>query len=548
MPNKDLSATKMAAKVFFKTLVFFLRFLLKRLRNPRPLYRKGNAHAPTSKLQRYPSLIRPRSNLLTGLADQTLLLDLEGALLKSSTFPYFMLVAFEAGGLLRSLLLLVLYPLICCVSDEMALKVMVMVSFFGIREKGFRVGRAVLPKFFLEDVGLEGFEALERAERRVVVSELPKVMMEGFMGDYLEVGAVVGRELKVVGGFYVGLMEEKNKVGLELKEMFGDGKMGGDVVGIGSFKRCVDQQFFMHCKEIYLVTEADKRNYHPLPRHRYPKPLIFHDGRLAFRPTPMATLSMFMWAPFGFLLAIFRALVALLLPYKLSLLILSSSGMRLRFKRPNSSTLSNLEKEHPKGTLYVCNHRTLLDPLYLSTILDRPLTAVTYSLSRLSEILAPIKTVRLTRDREEDKNRMEKLLWQGDLVVCPEGTTCREPFLLRFSPLFAELTDNVVPVAMNVHVSMFYGTTAGGLKCLDPLFFLMNPFPCYDVQLLEKVPMDSMGGEVGGKSRFEVANHVQGQMGKALGFECTQLTRKDKYLMLAGNEGIVPTVSKPLRK
>lgn len=159
-----------------------------------------------------------------------------------------MVVAFEAGGFLRSLLLLLLYPLVCCVSEEMALKVMVMVSFFGIREKGFRVGRAVLPKFFLEDVGLEGFEALRRAGRKVVVSALPKVMVEGFLGEYLEVEDVVGRELKVVGGFYVGLMEEKKKVGLELEEMLGDGKMGGGVVGIGSCKKCIDQHFFMQCK------------------------------------------------------------------------------------------------------------------------------------------------------------------------------------------------------------------------------------------------------------------------------------------------------------
>lgn len=131
----------------------------------------------------------------------------------------------------------------------MSLKVMVMASFCGVREKGFRVGSAVLPKLFLEDVGVEGFEVLVRAGRRVGVSELPRVMVEGFLKEYLGVEAVVGRELKVVGGFYVGLMEEKKKVGLEVEEMVTDGKMGGgDVVGFGSFNKCLDQSPFSLCK------------------------------------------------------------------------------------------------------------------------------------------------------------------------------------------------------------------------------------------------------------------------------------------------------------
>jgi glycerol-3-phosphate acyltransferase len=36
-----------------------------------------------------------------------------------------------------------------------------------------------------------------------------------------------------------------------------------------------------------------------------------------------------------------------------------------------------------------------------------------------------------------------------------------------------------------------------------------------------------------------VANRVQKKMGDALGYGCTMLTRKDKYLVLAGNDGIV---------
>lgn len=302
-------------------------------------------------------------------------------------------------------------------------------------------------------------------------------------------------------------------------------------------------------QDVYLMSEADKASWHHLPRDKYTKPLIFHDGRLALRPTPLSSLAIFMWVPFAFCLAIFRAIVALSLPTNVSVSILSFTGLRLKFtKKPEPDQASeSVNPTKPKaGRLFVCNHRTLLDPLYVSFSLNKSVTAVTYSLSRLSEILAPIRTVRLTRDRDRDAKMMDRLLNQGDLVVCPEGTTCRESYLLRFSPLFSEMSDDIVPVAVDSHVSMFHGTTAGGLKCLDPLFFLMNPCPSYTVQFLDKVTGASSCRDNSGESRFRVANHVQSEIGKALGFECTSLTRKDKYLILAGNEGIVgPSVSKP---
>ncbi|CAF2034654.1 hypothetical protein BRARA_I00118 [Brassica rapa] len=528
MEQKKLSANahKMAVKIsVFQSLVFlFYRFILRR--NPKPKYQK----CPSTLLQ-------------SDLSRDTLIFNLERSLLKSdSLFPYFMLVAFEAGGVIRSFILFILYPLITLMlSHEMGVKVMVMVSFFGIKKDGFRAGGAVLPKHFLEDVGLEMFKVLRKGGKRIVVSyDLPQVMIEGFLRDYLEVEVVVGREMKVVGGYYLGIMEDKTKHDLVFDELVRKERLNtGRVIGITSYNTSLHRYLFSQfCQEIYFVKRSDKRTWQTLPKSQYPKPLIFHDGRLAIRPTLMNTLALFMWGPFAVLAAAARLFVSLCIPYTLSIPILSFFGCRLTVKIDDVSS-QKLNSSERKGCLFACNHRTLLDPLYVGFALKKKnIKTVTYSLSRVSEILAPIKTVRLTRDRVSDGQAMKKLLAEGDLVVCPEGTTCREPYLLRFSPLFAEISDVIVPVAVTSPATFFYGTTASGLKAFDPLFFLMDPYPTYTVQFLDPVPGVTCQ-DPEGKLKFEVANHVQSAIGKALDFECTYLTRKDKYLILAGNNGVV---------
>jgi glycerol-3-phosphate acyltransferase len=286
------------------------------------------------------------------------------------------------------------------------------------------------------------------------------------------------------------------------------------------------------------VTREDRATWQALPRSNYPRAVVFHDGRLAFQPSAGSTLAMLM--PFGVALGAGRLAVALTVPYRYSTPILAATGMSWRLEnggeRPPLKGADG-ERRRRRGQMFVCNHRTLIDPVYVSVALDRPVRAVSYSLSRISELISPIgRTVRLTRDRDADGRAMARLLDGGDLVVvCPEGTTCRESYLLRFSPLFAELSEDVVPVCIAVETAMFYPTTAGGLKCLDPLYYMVNPRMCYTVQFLERVSTAAV--REGKVPSADMANLVQKIMGDALGYGCTMLTRKDKYRMLAGNDG-----------
>ncbi|KAD7117936.1 hypothetical protein E3N88_05204 [Mikania micrantha] len=472
------------------------------------------------------------------LKNITLVFDVEGGLLRSfSLFPYFMLVAFEGGGVLRGLVLFLSYPLVCLVSKEKGLKIMVFICFFGIKKEKFLVGRTVLPKFFMEDLGFEGFEVVMRCGSKVGLSEFPRVMVEGFLRDYLGIDYVYGRDLKEVCGYFVGLMEDHvpTRSSFLINDVFGERKNDCHLIGFGSSNKTFDHQLFSICKEIYLVNEAEKRRWRALPRDKYPKPLIFHDGRIAFKPSFVATLAMIIWVPFGLWVGLFRILITISLPYTIAIPILSFTGMRGRLYITKNH-INPIHKKLAKGTLYACNHKTLLDPIYISMAIMKPVTALTYSVSRFSELLSPLKTFHLSRNKEKDSKMMEGLLNHGhDLVVCPEGTTCREPYVLRFSPLFAEISHEFIPVALDAKVTMFYGTTAGGFKFLDPLFFVLNPIGIYHVKILETLPRANARD----KSRIEIANQVQKQIADALGFQCTNLTRRDKYMILAGNEGVV---------
>ncbi|XP_066364441.1 glycerol-3-phosphate acyltransferase 1-like [Miscanthus floridulus] len=455
-----------------------------------------------------PAAATPSPPALHQLGENAFAVDADALLLNPSpgaAFPPYFLAAVEAGGYARGLVLLTLYPVLQTLPRGARVRAMAMVSFCGLRrDEAARVGRAVLPKLFSREApgGVRAVEALLRAlpkEAKVVAvtQTFPTVMVEAFLKEYVGFDAVAGRELKGGPRYLTGTMAELDT------------------------ERVVAR----------VLEQTEKTTLCGYG----PKPVVFHDGRLAFTPTAAAALAMYIYFPFGVVLAVIRIAIYILLPWRVSAVAAALTGVRVRVIGVTNSAADDSGKPHG-GRLYACNHRTLLDAVGIASALGRPVASVSYSLGRLSELLSPIPLRRLTRDREEDRRRMSSMMARGDVVVCPEGTTCREPYLLRFSPLFAELAAEVTPVAVDARTSVFYATSTSPLaKSLDSVYFLMNPRPEYSVQFLKPVSTE------GGKSSIEVANEVQRDLASALGFEGTTLTRKDKYLLLAGNEGVVKT-------
>ncbi|KAF8088845.1 hypothetical protein N665_0528s0003 [Sinapis alba] len=470
--------------------------------------------------------------------------EFEGTLLKNQDpFSYFMLVAFEASGLIRFAVLLFLWPVITLLDvfsyENAALKLMIFVSTVGLREPEIEsVARAVLPKFYMDDVNMDTWKVFSSCKKKVVVTRMPRVMVEMFAKEHLVADEVIGTELIVNRfGFVTGLIRETDIDQTVLScvaDLFVDGRPH---IGLARPGKTISTTFLSLCEEHIHAPIAENYNNNNQQLELRPLPVIFHDGRLVKRPTPATALLILIWIPFGIILAAIRILLGSILPLWATPYVSKIFGGQINVKgkppQPPSPGHS--------GVLFVCTHRTLMDPVVLSYVLGRSIPAVTYSISRLSEILSPIPTVRLTRIRDVDAAKIKQQLSKGDLVVCPEGTTCREPFLLRFSALFAELTDRIVPVAMNYRVGFFHATTARGWKGLDPVFFFMNPRPVYEVTFLNQLPVEATCSS--GKSPHDVANYVQRILAATLGFECTNFTRKDKYRVLAGNDGTVSYLS-----
>ncbi|KAJ6299959.1 hypothetical protein OIU76_020866 [Salix suchowensis] len=199
----------------------------------------------------------------------------------------------------------------------------------------------------------------------------------------------------------------------------------------------------------------------PLPRNKLLSPVIFHEGRLVQRPTPLVALLTFLWMPIGIILSVLRVYLNIPLPERLAWYNYKLLGIRVTVKGTPPPP-----PRKGRGWSALC--------------LQPPHCARPCCHSR-----RPEKKNQLRHLQHKQIHR-NHFTYQGCCSVEGERQGCCQ----------------------------------------------------YKASTRRSCPQSLLCK--GGKSSIEVANYIQRVLAGTLGFECTNLTRKDKYATLAGTDGRVP--------
>ncbi|CAK9860392.1 unnamed protein product [Sphagnum jensenii] len=149
-----------------------------------------------------------------------------------------------------------------------------------------------------------------------MLTAAPRIMVECFAREFLDVYAVIGTEIQVTkSGRATGFVKApgllQRIVKLDALKAAWKGENAPDV-GLGV---CNDDYAFLAlCRilsfptfsEGYIVPANTTEMEPPLRKEKLAKTIVFYDGRLVQRPTPFLALVTLLWMPVGFILAVLR--------------------------------------------------------------------------------------------------------------------------------------------------------------------------------------------------------------------------------------------------